>query len=116
MVRAWGFSPPLLCLQNGSTVVVGKAAVVSQRTNDYLQSMTIILPDQPGLLAMSEAELRLELACALYSRGKIGKLAGAELAGVDFFTFQGALGERGIASYTTEMLQQDVQTLIPAPR
>ena len=77
--------------------------------------MTLILPDQPGLSALSEAELRLELACALYSRGKIGKVAGAELAGVDFFTFQGALGERGIASYTTEMLQQDVQALRELP-
>ncbi len=33
---------------------------------------------------MSEAELRLELACALFAQGKIGKVGGAELAGVDF--------------------------------
>jgi len=70
--------------------------------------MTLTLPDQPN---MSEAEIRLELACALYARGKISKVAGAEMAGVDFFAFQGALGERGISSYNVEMLEQDVQTL-----
>jgi predicted HTH domain antitoxin len=53
----------------------------------------------------------LELACALYQRGRIGKVAGAELAGVDFFTFQRALGERKIPMYTEQMLGEDVQTL-----
>jgi predicted HTH domain antitoxin len=56
-------------------------------------------------------ELRLELACALYARGRLGKIRGAELAGVDFFAFQRALGERQIPSYTAEMLHKDIASL-----
>jgi predicted HTH domain antitoxin len=70
--------------------------------------MTLILPDVPNL---NEADLRLELACSLYARGLVGKVKGAEIADVDFFSFQGALGERGIPSYTSEMLQEDLRTL-----
>jgi predicted HTH domain antitoxin len=70
--------------------------------------MTLQLPDKP---AFEEAELRLELACALHARGKLGKVGAAEFAGVDFFTFQHALGERGISSYTEEMLREDVSNL-----
>ena len=73
--------------------------------------MTIDLPDIEGVEAFSPAELRLELACALYERGRIGKVAGAELAGVNFFDFQRALGERGISSTSTEMLEADLVTL-----
>jgi predicted HTH domain antitoxin len=57
------------------------------------------------------AEIRLELACALYGRGRLGKVAGAELAGVDFFAFQKALGERRIESCTQEMLAADLASL-----
>jgi predicted HTH domain antitoxin len=53
----------------------------------------------------------LELACALYARGRIGKIEGAELAGVDFCLFQQALGERQIPAYTEEMLADDLTTL-----
>lgn len=73
--------------------------------------MTLVLPDTPLTKQLSEQELKLELACALYARGRLGKLAGAELAGVDFFTFQGALAERGIPLYTVEMLDEDLQTV-----
>ena len=73
--------------------------------------MTLTLPDLPLREQVSNQELKLELACALYLRGRIGKLAGAELAGVDFFTFQGALADRGIALYTLEMVEEDLHTL-----
>jgi predicted HTH domain antitoxin len=69
--------------------------------------VTIELPDEP----LAEQELRLELACALYARGRLGKLAGSRLAGVDFFTFQRALGARSIPLYTEKMLAEDVATL-----
>jgi predicted HTH domain antitoxin len=73
--------------------------------------MMLELPDTPATRDLTPGELRLELACALYARGRIGKAGGAELAGVDFFTFQQALGDRAIASYTPAMLDEDVATL-----
>jgi predicted HTH domain antitoxin len=73
--------------------------------------MTIELPDIEATAGLSPAEARLELACALYARGRIGKVAGAELAGVDFFTFQRALGERGIPVFTETMLAEDLESL-----
>ena len=73
--------------------------------------MVIELPEIQGLEPLSPEELRVELACALYARGRIGKVTGAELAGVDFFTFQRALGERGIAAYSEQMLEDDLVTL-----
>jgi len=53
----------------------------------------------------------MELACALYARGRVGKIAAAELAGVDFFAFQAALAERGVPLYTEQMLADDLQSL-----
>ena len=73
--------------------------------------MTIELPDSPATRGLTPEMLRLELACALCARGKLGKVGGAELAGVDFFTFQGALSERGIETYTSEMVDEDLVAL-----
>jgi predicted HTH domain antitoxin len=73
--------------------------------------MMIELPDVPVTEQLTPQELRLEIACALYARGRIGKVAGAQMAGVDFFAFQHALGERRIPLYTEQMLAKDVETL-----
>ena len=73
--------------------------------------MTITLPDIPEAPQFAPGEVRLELGCALYARGRVGKIGAAELAGVDFFTFQRALEERGIPLYTEQMLADDLQTL-----
>ena len=73
--------------------------------------MTLTLPDLPVVARMTEAELRLDLACFLFAQGKIGKVGGAELAGVDFFEFQRALGERRISSLTVADLHDDVEAL-----
>ena len=73
--------------------------------------MTLHLPDIPAATRMTEAELRLELACALYAQGKVTKVSGAELAGVDFFSFQKALGERRISTYTVEDLQGELEAM-----
>ena len=77
--------------------------------------MTIELPDEPLAQDLTQQELRLELACALYARGRIGKVAGSQLAGVDFFSFQSALGERQIPQYTEKMLAEDLETLKRLP-
>jgi predicted HTH domain antitoxin len=71
--------------------------------------VTLELPDLP--MNLTPQELRLELACALYARGRIGKVGASRLAGVDFFMFQRALGERRIAVYTESMLDDDLATL-----
>lgn len=60
---------------------------------------------------MTPEELRLELACALCARGKLTKLRGAELAGVDFFGFQEALKQRHISTYTLEDLDREITNL-----
>ena len=73
--------------------------------------MTIELPDTAATHDLTPEMVRLELACALYARGKIGKVGGAELAGIDFFAFQRALGERGVATYTSEMVDEDLTAL-----
>jgi predicted HTH domain antitoxin len=73
--------------------------------------MMIELPDFPESEALTPEEIRLELACALYARGRMGKVAATEMAGVDFFAFQRALSERGVPLYTQEMLTSDIQTL-----
>lgn len=73
--------------------------------------MILTLPDIPATAGRTEAELRLELACALHAQGKLNRIAGAELAGVDFSSFQGALGERGVPIYTDKMLDQDLAAL-----
>ncbi len=73
--------------------------------------MTLTVPDLPEGAPLTPEELKLELACALYARGRIGRVAATELAGVDFFTFQRALGERGIAITTEAMLDDDLAAL-----
>jgi predicted HTH domain antitoxin len=73
--------------------------------------MTIELPDIEGVEKLSPSELRLELACALFERGRVSKISGAQLAGVDLFEFQRALGERGIPSVTADMFETDLATL-----
>ncbi len=73
--------------------------------------MTIEIPEIDAVCRLAPEELRLELACALYARGLVGKVAGAELAGIDIFGFQRSLGERGIASYTEQMLEEDLGSL-----
>lgn len=73
--------------------------------------MTIELPDCPAGEQLTPEEIRLELACALYARGRIGKIAATQLAGVDFFTFQRALSERRVPLYTEQMLASDLQSL-----
>ena len=73
--------------------------------------MTIELPDVPVTERLSADQLRLELACALFAQRKVSAIAGARLAGVDLFTFQHALGERGIEIVTEKMLVEDVETL-----
>ncbi|WP_166647035.1 UPF0175 family protein [Prosthecobacter fusiformis] len=69
------------------------------------------IPDTPALRAFSVNDLRLELACALYQHGRLGKVAASELAEVDLFSFQQALYERGIPAADETSLDQDIAAL-----
>jgi predicted HTH domain antitoxin len=73
--------------------------------------MIVEFPDVRGGEKLSREEMRLETACGLYSRGRLGRIAAAELAGVDLIVFTQALKERGIAVYTEEMLDEDLKSL-----
>ena len=73
--------------------------------------MTLTLPDTIENFRLTPNEIRLELACSLYARGVIGRVGATELAGVDFFAFQRALGERGIPTVTAQMLEDDLASL-----
>ena len=77
-----------------------------------LPGMTLTLPDEPALRELSDAELRTELACALYARGKVSAVGGSHLAGMDLVEFQGALLERGIPrNYSVDDLHDDLAAL-----
>jgi len=78
----------------------------------YISAMTLTLPDIPITARMSEAELRIELACALYSRGRISAVAGSHLAETDLVSFQGALADRDIPrSYSVSDLHSDLAAM-----
>lgn len=74
-------------------------------------TLTLQLPDQPGCEQIRPEEARIDLACSMFARGAVSKLAAAALAGLDFFRFQTALAERHISSYTEEMLDEDMRNL-----
>jgi predicted HTH domain antitoxin len=80
--------------------------------------MTLTLPDDPVFQKMTPDELRLDLACALYARGRISAVKGSHLAKVDLVTFQGALADRQIPrNYTVKDLHDDLAALerLPGP-
>ncbi|MCF7788546.1 MAG: UPF0175 family protein [Prosthecobacter sp.] len=74
--------------------------------------MTLELPEISAIQRFSADDLRLELACALYARGRVSAVSGADLASVDLLTFQAALREREIPrQYSAEDLDDDIATL-----
>ena len=70
--------------------------------------MTITLPDDPALRHLDEAELRVALACGMFSAGRASRGVCARIAGLDRAVFDEALFVRHIPSFTTEMLDQDL--------
>lgn len=73
--------------------------------------MTITLPDDPALLRLDEAQLRLDLGCALFAAGRISRGVAARIAGLGSLAFDEELFRRKIPSFTMEMLEQDLATL-----
>src|SRR3569623_621624 len=79
------FSVPRICKNERGRWEVG--CLVLALPNEILDTsftpVILTLPDAPALKQVSEDDLRLELACALHARGRISKVEGAKLAGVD---------------------------------
>jgi predicted HTH domain antitoxin len=82
----------------------------------YPMTLTLTLPDHPVLEELSESDLRLDLACALFAAGRISRTVAADMAGVDRNAFDAELYRRRIPSYTEEMLAQDLETLALLPQ
>jgi predicted HTH domain antitoxin len=74
--------------------------------------MTLELPEISAIQRFTAEDLRLELACALYARGRVSAVSGADLSGVDLVTFQQALQERNIPrQYSAQDLDDDLSAL-----
>ena len=68
--------------------------------------------DEPALQPCGADDLRLQLACALYARGKISAAGGARLAETDLVSFQGALMQRDFRqNYSVNELHEDMAVL-----
>ncbi len=73
--------------------------------------MTITLPDDPALLHLDEAQLKLDLACGLFAAGRVSRGVCARIAGLASFEFDEELYRRKIPSFTEEMLEQDLAAI-----
>ena len=73
--------------------------------------MLLILPDDPALATMSEADIRLDLACGAFAAGHVSRAVAARMAGLDRLAFDQVLFDRRIPLYTEEMLAEDLATL-----
>lgn len=73
--------------------------------------MILTLPDEPALASFDESELKLELAIALFSSGRVSRSVATSIAGLDRFAFDEELFRRRIPSFTVEMLEQDLASL-----
>jgi len=71
--------------------------------------ITLDLPDN---LSLTEADLRKELAIALFQQDYISLGRASKIAGIYIMDFQKLIADRGICiHYAVEEFQQDVQTL-----
>ena len=77
--------------------------------------MTLTLPDDPALAGMTESDLRLDLACALFAAGRISRAVACRIAGTERYDFDQELIRRKISGYTEEMLEEDLDNLSNLP-
>jgi predicted HTH domain antitoxin len=75
--------------------------------------MTVTLPENiPALQKMTEAELKQELALSLYAGRRLTLVQAADLAGMNFFDFQGLLRDRRVPQHYDENdLEKDLLVL-----
>jgi len=75
--------------------------------------MNLTIPDDIVLAAdVSEAELKREIAIALYQQKKLGMGKARRLAGMDLIQFQKEIASRGLCvNYDVEEFKADLETL-----
>lgn len=75
--------------------------------------MTLELPDSPVVNQLTPASIQIELACALYASGKVGRLEAWRLSGTDFLSFQQALFDHGIPACDEDAVLRDLASIPP---
>jgi len=78
---------------------------------DYFPPVILTLPDEPALASFNESELKLELAVALFSSGRVSRSVATGIAGLDRFAFDEELFRRRIPTFTPEMVEQDLVSI-----
>lgn len=73
--------------------------------------MIFTLPDDPALADMTEADICLDLACALFAAGRVSRSVTCRIAGLERSEFDQELIRRRIPSYTGWMLDEDIANL-----
>ena len=73
--------------------------------------MILTLRDDPALADMSESDIRLDLACALFAAGRISRVVACRIAGMERLPFDQEFIRRRIPSVTEEMLDDDIANL-----
>ena len=73
--------------------------------------MTLTLPDDPALAEFGEDDLRLDLACGLFTAGRVSRGVAARIAGMERRDFDEEAFSRHLSSYSEESLALDVKTL-----
>ncbi|MBG7608837.1 MAG: UPF0175 family protein [Verrucomicrobia bacterium] len=73
--------------------------------------MIITLPDDPALRDLSEEDIRIDLACGLFSSGRVSRTVAARMAGLDRLEMDRELTHRHISGLDEESLDQDLHTL-----
>ena len=73
--------------------------------------MILTLPDDPALADMTESDIRLDLACAMFAAGRVSRTVACRIAEMERNSFDQELIRRRIPSYTEEMLDDDLANL-----
>ena len=64
---------------------------------------------------MSDAQIKLDLACALVAARRLSRSVAARIAGINLQAMDEELYQRKIPFFTEEMLEQDLATLASFP-
>jgi predicted HTH domain antitoxin len=103
--------------RQGHNVQKAQWNCVHSRNRVFYNAMTIIIPDEAlAGVEVQEAEVRRELAVALFQQDRVTLAQAARLAGMSRVQFQHVLAARGLqVHFTLDDWQDDLKTLNAAP-